>query len=599
MISVNIRRFCLVALVVMCQLSAFAQTPDIRTVNGEKFITHEVQAGETMWAISQRYNTNVVAITKNNPGAKSKLSIGQVLLIPYDRTTKKELKNAPPVIESGDVLHTVKKGETLFSLYKRYNVEVNDLVEANPALNNGLKVGMVVRIPKEKVKLPEAQMEVAVDDGSVAHQVIQGETVYGISKKYDITSEELLAANGGLPEGLKAGAFVVIPVGKDPNDLEGSQDPVIPSITKTIYKVAYLLPFSIEENDSLMAKTSLKGDLELLEETQAALHFYLGAMIALDTMKEQGLSAEVFIEEVNNDVLSSTRVATDTSLDDVDVFFGPFHRNSMEQIVENAAINGGHVVCPTPQSNKVVLGHNNLSKIRSSGAGQIPFIAKHVATKHYADNIIMMEAPVWKELDMRDQMFYDLNSELSRYLMKRSDSVQRCTIDKNVSTSLLLKLDPTALNVLVVPTNEVYYSSELMTRLSKLDDNIQVKVYGMQSWKGHQNIDATYKDQFRLQLPSAEFVDREDPFTKAFIKAFREAHGTDPSEYAFAGYDVSMFYLKGLLEFGTGFPQHFNEIQTDPIHMDFDMRKTGADNGFLNEHYYMLSYEGLQLKMVN
>ena len=121
----------------------------------------------------------------------------------------------------------------------------------------------------------------------------------------------------------------------------------------------------------------------------------------------------------------------------------------------------------------------------------------------------------------------------------------------------------------------------------------------MQSWKNHQNIDANYKDQFRLQLPSPEFVDLKDPRTKAFIKTFRKAHGTEPSEYAFAGYDISTFYLKGLLEFGTGFPQHFDEIETDPIHMDFDMRKTGAENGFLNEHYYMLSYEGLQLKMVN
>ena len=599
MIYRNFRRSLLVALVLLCQLMVLAQSPDIRTVNGEKFIVHEVKAGETIWAISQRYNMDITSINKNNPGAESKLSIGQVLLIPYDRTTKKELKNTPPVIQNGDVLHTVKKGETLFSLYKRYNVEVNDLIEANPELNNGLNVGMVIRIPKEKVDLPEAQIAVAVDDGSVAHQVQKGETVYGISKKYEISAEDLLAANGGLPEGLKAGAFVVIPVAKDPNDIDGSEAALMASsTTKTVYKVAYLLPFSIEENDSLMAKAAIHGDIEFMEETQAALHFYLGAMLAIDTLRKQGLSAEVFIEEVNNDELTPAQVAADTSLNDVDIFFGPFHRNSLEKIIGSAAIHGAHVVCPTPQSNKVVLGHNNLSKTRSSGAGQIPFVAKYIAKEHYADNIIMMEAPVWKELDMRDQMFNALNFELSRYLMKRSDSIQRCTIDKDVSRSLLVKLDPTALNVLVVPTNEVYYSSELMTRLSKLDDNIQIIVYGMQSWKDHQNIDATYKDQYRLHLPFAEFVDIKDPQTKAFIEAFRVAHGTNPSEFAFAGYDVSMFYLKGLLEFGTGFPQFFDKIDAETIHMEFDMKNTGMDNGFLNEHFYMLSYEDLQLKIV-
>ena len=573
------------------------QGSDIRTVNGEKFIVHEVKAGETLWAISQRYNVEVSEIGEQNPGALSNLSIGQVLLIPYDRETKKQLKKDPPRIENGDLLHTVQKGETLFSLYKRYNVEINDLIEANPELNDGLKLGMVVRIPMDKVELPDEKMTApAVDDGSLAHQILKGETVYGISDLYDISAEELLEANGGLPDGLQIGAFIRIPLKQEPEVKLGVGYDTLPSIQKAVYKVAYLLPFSLALNDSIMQVAKLKGNDEFLSETKAAMHFYLGARMALDSLKAQGLSAEVYVKEVNDD--PTTTLEAIEALSDIDLYIGPFHRNSIELIANKTANDGGHVVCPIDQSNKIVLGHSDLSKALSTGNIQIPYLARKIVEAHFKDNIILMEAPVWKELDTRTQMREALNKNLHSFIMSRSDSVQRCTLDKDFSARLLTQLDPEGVNVLVVPTNEVYYSSELMTRLSKLNDDFQFVVYGMESWKDHDNIDAAYKDKFRLHIPAASFIDVTDEHTKKFILDFRAENGAEPSEYAFLGYDITLYYLQGLLSFGTGFPQYFDRIEARPIHMGFSMKKTGVENGYLNENMFMLSYEGLRLNRI-
>lgn len=595
------RLLCLFGMLCLA-VSVFAQEPDIRYMKGEKFVAHEVKAGETLWAIAQRYNSTVADITASNPGAENGLSIGQTLMISFDRDTKKELKNDPPRIENGDVLHTAKKGETLFSLYKRYNVEVNDLIVANPQLDQGLKVGMVVRIPMEKVRVQdELSVIPAVEDGSTGHEVLQGETIYSISKLYGITEAELLEANGGLPEGLKKGAFVRIP-DKIKEAVEATaNNQLVPGIKKSEYRIAYLLPFLLDENDTLMAKSAANGSMEFRSETEAALHFYYGSKLALGSAQKAGLNAEVFVREMNDEPIKVLQQLDDKNLQNIDLYIGPFHRNALDLVLQKAAKNEAHVVCPTKQSNKAVLGHPELSTVISTGNAQIPFLANEIAKRHYKDNIIIMEAPVWKEADMRDQLKYALENDLSKYLARldsalvESSKLRSCEIDKNLSTNLLKLLDPEKVNVLVVPTNEVYHASELMTRLSKIDDEVRVVVYGLQSWNDFDNIDADYKDRFELHTPTERFVDLEDEATRAFIEAFRQKHGTEPNQYAFLGYDISLFHLSGLAQFGVGYQQYFDQIQADPLHMEFEMKKAGPQNGYINEHLFLIDYKGFHL----
>ena len=577
-------------------LNLGVQGQDIRYLRGEKFIAHEVKAGETLWAISQRYNSTVEDITKQNPGVGEGLSIGQMLMIPYDRDTKKELKKDPPRILDGDILHTAKKGETLFSLYKRYKVEVEDLIASNPQLNEGLKVGMVVRIPKDKVKTETTYTTPAINDGSKTHAVKAGDTVYGIAKRYNITEKELLDANGGLPEGLRVGSYVRIPVESNDGGEGLATDGPVPSVHKPKYKVAYLLPLSMRQNDTLMAKSKAKGKLAFLQETEAALHFYFGALLALE--EKRGMTVDVVVKELNDDAASVRSTLMAPELRDVDIYFGPFHKGVLGQVLNKAATQQAHVVCPTMQDNKVVLGHPELSKVRSTGIGQVGFLANHIAQQHFAHNILLVASPDWKEADLRESMQGALNLELSKYLARRNDSVAVCKLDKELTANLLRLLDPNGMNVLVVPTDQVYHASELMTRLSKLDDELQITVYGLKSWEGFENIDAHYKDRFKLHIPAERSVEYDDPATSVFVQRFRAAHGTDPSAYAFMGYDISLFYLSALQRYGTGFTGYFDQVEVPTLGMDFDMARTGPESGYVNRHLYLLSYEGLQLKRV-
>ena len=86
-------------------------------------------------------------------------------------------------------------------------------------------------------------------------------------------------------------------------------------------------------------------------------------------------------------------------------------------------------------------------------------------------------------------------------------------------------------------------TSELMTRLSKLDDEIEIVVYGMQGWKEHENIDVTYKEKYGLRIPACEFIDLEDKGTYSFMQGFRAQFGIDPGKYAISWFIAIWFHF--------------------------------------------------------
>ncbi|MEN8225434.1 MAG: LysM peptidoglycan-binding domain-containing protein [Bacteroidota bacterium] len=109
-------------------------------------------------------------------------------------------------------LHTIKQGQTLYSLSKVYGLPVDELVYENPDAKGGLAIGQVLNIPFE------SRDEKITDDlrkgefRFIFHIVKKGQTLYGISRIYDITAEELKGANPEWTEGLKPGQYLKIPL---------------------------------------------------------------------------------------------------------------------------------------------------------------------------------------------------------------------------------------------------------------------------------------------------------------------------------------------------------------------------------------------------
>ena len=85
------------------------------------------------------------------------------------------------------IIHQVDQGETLFGISRRYQTAINDIIQNNEELQAGLKIGQRIRIPYIT--------KAALPEGSSLHKVVPGETLFSISKLYGVTVNEVMEWN--------------------------------------------------------------------------------------------------------------------------------------------------------------------------------------------------------------------------------------------------------------------------------------------------------------------------------------------------------------------------------------------------------------------
>lgn len=153
-----------------------------------------IQAGDTFYQLSQRFNVPLDAIIAANPGVDPRrLQIGQAVCIPTA---------PPPVPECPGFIYTVKAGDTLFNLARQFGVTVKAIQDVNPGIDpRHLAIGQKICIPKRRC--PE---------GTFVYVVKSGDTLSAIARRYKTTVQEIVKANPGIdPNKLAIGQEICVP----------------------------------------------------------------------------------------------------------------------------------------------------------------------------------------------------------------------------------------------------------------------------------------------------------------------------------------------------------------------------------------------------
>ena len=84
-------------------------------------------------------------------------------------------------------VHTVKSGDTLYSIAKTYKVEESAIRDNNPGVTDGLRIDQTVKIPVPESALVEnAQLNKKRKKEYITHKVKAGQTIYAIAREYNI-----------------------------------------------------------------------------------------------------------------------------------------------------------------------------------------------------------------------------------------------------------------------------------------------------------------------------------------------------------------------------------------------------------------------------
>lgn len=185
---------------------------------------HYVKEGETLYSIAKRYGTTVHQIKKLNNLKSSVIQPKQKLIVKKvegkpqskSKNENKSAKVSVPAAEYETITYTVKKGDTLEKISKKYGVSVKSIKKLNNLKSSLIKVGqpLKVKVVKKTPPIPDLtnhQPLVNTTTEKVYYRVKKGDTLESIANQYGITPEQLKEANLISDENIKEGIVLVIP----------------------------------------------------------------------------------------------------------------------------------------------------------------------------------------------------------------------------------------------------------------------------------------------------------------------------------------------------------------------------------------------------
>ena len=139
---------------------------------------YTVKQGDTVYGISKQFGVEAIDISTLNNLGGSIIQIGQVLKIPT------KTGNNP----SGLFTYTVKKGDSLYSIARVYETTVDEIKKLNKLTSNNLSIG-------QQLQIPETDFSVSTKPYYTTYTVKKGDTLYSIAKKYNIPVNTLIIDN--------------------------------------------------------------------------------------------------------------------------------------------------------------------------------------------------------------------------------------------------------------------------------------------------------------------------------------------------------------------------------------------------------------------
>ncbi len=594
--------------------SCFAQSDslEIHQINGKSYYVHIVDKGESLYFIHQKYNTPLEIIKAENPSVEDGLSVGEKIFIPV----KKDLSTTS-TIDGNYINHEVQKLQTLYSIANLYQVKQQEIIAANPEITDGLKEGQIIKIPISSLKNTNTEVAQPVKTEYKTHLIKQGETVYSLSKIYHTTVDSILLSNGGLPQGLKIGQSINIPIKikvsesvVDHQKLPISINNIQPSgivtnvAKKAEYTIGLLLPFYIDENAEMTQQRNVLEEKTIYPKSKFAIEFYKGFLLALDSISTDESKFKVYVYDTKGD--DSTRIYNillKPEFKKLDLIIGPLFYDNFNDVADFALQNHIPLVSPVKQSNKTLLGNEYVFKVVPSKSTSIKQICTLIVDSFKTENLLAIEYEKAKEKALVELYVKTYNNLL--LIAKDTtlySSIKTLKINYNIADVVSnLKRDKN--NVIFVPATEQTFITNLFnflsTTLNKREyQDYRVTLIGLEEWMKFENIDLDYFQQLNVHYCTERFVDYNDSITALFIKNYIKKTETYPSQNTFFGFDLAYFFGSNFINYGTLFSEaSLGYYKGMSIQLNF--MKTGVESGYENINSNMVRFNNYTLEKIN
>ena len=564
-----------------------------QSTNDNNSFLHTVSKGQSLYSIAKMYNVGVDDIVRLNPGSEKQINAGSTLRIP--QAVQPEMNKSS--------FHTIQAGETLYQLSIKYQLTVESICDANPGLSaQNFKIGQVIAIPTQTAQnilqkpKPVHKNDVKPKGWKDMHKIKRKETIFSISRMYGITQEELIAANPEIKDQkLRKGEFLFIPYGKSDavkNDSKESQ-PVTAPTNEELFNQNRMDVKDIKTiKAGIMLPFMATGSGEKKEEQIRMIEYYEGLLLAVDSLKKQGVCMELFTYDTKKGQQTLKSILAKPEVKKLDIIFGPAASSNVAILAQFAKENNIRLVIPFAPKVDEVFNNAKIYQINTPQSYLYSEVYDHFVRKFDKKNIIFVHA---NAVDNDKEEFIN---GLKNECKNNKINYKEILLSNEATTNEVIAAMDTLGNNIFIPTSgrntSLVRILPLLTQITREHPHFNMHMFGYPEWQTYTHehlasfyeLDTYFYSSFYTNTLFPEAVD----FTKKYRRWYSKDMASIYPKYGMLGFDTAYFFLKGLADYGNNLDSNINNVSVTPIQTGFKFERVNNWGGFINRKVFFIHF---------
>lgn len=502
------------------------------------------------------------------------LAIGLLIIVCQTDYSRAQDYTAPQVTVSKEKTkmggklyysHIVLEKQTLYSISKAYGVSLDDIYSANPGLKEtGLKKNAVILIPDLTVKEQEKGRKKKAgkeEDKYTVHTVRWYEDLDVIAEKYDVTVESIMELNNLKGRKLKNRQKLRIPSATEVSAAEpeaAAQGPIVPATSGDVQNVSpenrtttgissSILPlFRKNSVDISLLLPLAAGDST--SGSRSNMDFYSGALLAARQLGKEGVGIDLSVYDVADEQMHITEERLKSS----DVVIGPVSAGDLGRLLASAP-NSTYIVSPLDhRAEPLALSYKNFIQAPSSSTAQYADLANWIREeKSPHDTVIIIH-----EKGIKDRT--GINT-LTHGLKENGIGFQTFSYNilegRDIPDSLRSRMTLTARNHLMIASESEAFVNDVIRNINLMvHEKYDVAVYASSKIRGFDTIEGANLHNVNLHVSASYYIDYDQKEVQDFIMDYRALFNTEPTPFAFQGYDIILYFAGICSKYGNAWP---------------------------------------------
>ena len=486
--------------------------------------------------------------------------------------------------------HVVQERQTLYSISKAYNVTQEEILDANQGLReSGLKKNSIIMIPVQseapiEIETPQLPQEEEVVQESAAatvqkiHVVRWYETLKDIAEKYNVSESAIIAANNLKDGKIKNRQKLIIPTdeyvqGMTPEQPEEEEDMDLETafddeeqseedaaqgiISKSNIKATVLLPLKAT------GSTSSKSNMD----------FYSGVLIAAREIGESGIDVKMSVYDIAN----GTYGATKNELESSDIVIGPVSADDITRIYSVAPGIKALISPLDPKAEQLCGTYGTMVHAPAPRMAQYEDIAQWVKEDlKPGDKVIVISEKEARKGDEGKILRAAIDSAYIEYIPFSYSILE----GRKIQEPLEAKMTAEGTNRVIIASESEAFVNDVVRNLNlTIHNKFNVVLYAPAKIRTFETIEIENFHNTNLHASLTYYIDYDNPDVKLFIKKYRALFNTEPTQFAFQGYDVAKYFLGLCAKYGDTWMEHIED--TAMLQSTFDLQPT-ENGGYIN-----------------